>query len=72
MTLKEAVGQRIRVLRKDKGYSQEGFADHCNLHRTFMSSLERGEHNVSLGTLHKIAQGLRISLSELLKGVDQR
>jgi transcriptional regulator with XRE-family HTH domain len=35
-----------------------------------MSSLERGENNVSLATLHKIAQGLQISLSELLKGLD--
>lgn len=71
MSLQKAVGVRVRLLRKAKGFSQEGFADHCGVHRTFMGSLERGEKNVSLETLGKIAKGLGITLSELLKDVEK-
>ena len=70
MTLQEAVGLRIRTLRKAKGFSQEDFADHCGIHRTYMGSMERGEKNVSLEILAKVAKGLKLSLSELLKDVE--
>ena len=72
MTLQEAVGLRIRTLRKAKGFSQEDFADHCGIHRTYMGSMERGEKNVSLEILARVASGLKISLSELLKDVDKK
>jgi transcriptional regulator with XRE-family HTH domain len=71
MKLQQAVGVRIRSLRKAKGFSQEGFADHCGIHRTFMGSLERGEKNMSLETLGKVAKGLGITLSEFLKDVEK-
>ncbi len=71
MALQDAVGRRIRELRKAKGFSQEDFADHCGLHRTFMGTLERGESNISLETLAKVAKGLEITMSELLKGIEQ-
>ncbi len=65
-----ALGRRIRQLREKKGYSQEGFADAAGLHRTFMGSVERGERNLSFGNLHKIAQALGMTLSQLLAGVE--
>lgn len=65
-----ALGKRMRELRAKQGYSQEAFADHCGLHRTAMSLIERGKRVPSLRTLLTISTGFGISLSELLKGVD--
>ncbi len=67
-----ALGERIRELRKKAGFSQESFADRAGVHRTYMGTLERGEANVSLGNLSKMATALEITLSELFKGVDKR
>ena len=70
--MQRALGERIRELRKKAGYSQEGFADAAGVHRTYMGTLERGEANVSLSNLHKIAKALGITLSELFKTVEKR
>ncbi len=67
-----ALGDRMRLLRKKTGnISQEGFADHCGLHRTAVSLLERGKRVPSLRTLITISSGFGISLSELLRGIDR-
>jgi transcriptional regulator with XRE-family HTH domain len=68
----KALGQRIRELRTKQGYSQEGFADHCGVHRTFMGTIERGESNISFSNLVKVSQGLGITLSQLLSGLEKR
>ena len=66
-----ALGDRMRTLRKARGnISQEAFADHCGLHRTAVSLIERGKRVPSLKTLVTIADGFDVSLSELLRGVD--
>jgi transcriptional regulator with XRE-family HTH domain len=70
--LLKALGQRIRELRSKQGYSQESFADHCGVHRTFMGTIERGESNLSFSNLVKVSQGLGITLSELLSGLEKR
>jgi len=49
--------------------SQEEFADICGLDRTYIGGIERGERNVALVNIEKIAKGLRISVSELFRGV---
>ena len=67
----KALGKRLRDLRAEQGYSQEAFADHCGLHRTAMSLLERGKRVPSLRTLLSVSQGFGISLSELLEDVDK-
>ena len=67
--LQKRVGMRIRKLRKERDWSQEEFADECGLHRTYMGSVERGERNLTLKSLDKIAKTLKVSLSELLKGL---
>jgi transcriptional regulator with XRE-family HTH domain len=67
-----ALGQRVRDLRKRQGYSQEAFADHCGVHRTFMGTIERGESNLSFQNLVKVAEGLGITLAQLFSGLERR
>lgn len=50
------VGRRIRLLRSTKSYSQETFADACGLDRTYIGGIERGERNLDLKKLLRIAQ----------------
>lgn len=65
----ENFGQRVRSLRKAKGWSQEAFAHECELDRTYMGGIERGERNIALRNIEKIAAALGISVSELMKGI---
>lgn len=60
------LGKMIREERNKLQFSQEAFADHIGLHRTYMSSIERGERNLSLGNICRIAKGLELTASELL------
>lgn len=69
--LQIVLGSRIRELRSKAGFSQESFADHCRLHRTYMGGIERGERNVTIQTVLTVATGLGISLSELLSGIER-
>ncbi|MGC1687723.1 MAG: helix-turn-helix transcriptional regulator [Candidatus Acidiferrales bacterium] len=62
-------GNNLRRRRKRLRLSQEAFADTCELDRTYVGGIERGERNVALVNLEKIAKALRISLSELMRGV---
>ena len=62
-------GKAVRKRRRKLGVSQEEFADMCGLDRTYIGGIERGERNVSLVNIEKIAHTLRISLSELFRGV---
>jgi transcriptional regulator with XRE-family HTH domain len=59
-------GQRVRELRLAKGVSQEALADEAGVHRTFMGSVERGERNISLENIVKIAKALNCRPSKLL------
>ncbi len=62
------LGNRIRILRKEKGLSQEDFAFQCNLDRTYISDIERGKRNISVINLRNIADALGIQLSKLFAG----
>ncbi len=64
-TIQERFGNRVRQLRKAKGWSQERLADECRLHRTYIGGIERGERNVSLNNINVIAKAFDISLKEL-------
>ena len=57
----------MRNLRQSKGYSQESFADTVDLHRTYIGAIERGEQNVSLDNIEKIAKALKVKVSELFE-----
>ena len=61
----KALGDTIQKQRKQRNFSQESFAYHCGLHRTYMGAVERGERNVSLRNIVKIANGLDLKVSEL-------
>ncbi len=58
-------GQRLRQLRKERGYSQESFALEAGLDRSYYGQIERGEQNIALKNQYKIAKQLGIELSEL-------
>jgi transcriptional regulator with XRE-family HTH domain len=61
------VGVRLRKARKAKGLSQEDVADAANMDRSYVSGLERGEFNVSLLALAKLARAVGVRLSVLLE-----
>lgn len=65
MDIKEKIGLRIRQLRQEQNFSQEAFADICELDRTYISSIEKGRRNVSIVNLEKIANALNINLATL-------
>jgi len=65
----KVLGQTVRRLRLKQGFSQESFADCVGLHRTYMGDIERGERNVSLQNIVRIARALGVSPSRLLKDV---
>jgi transcriptional regulator with XRE-family HTH domain len=59
-------GHHLRKLRLQKGWSQEKLAAASDLHRTYIGAIERGEQNMSLKNLGKLAQTLKIPLSQLM------
>lgn len=63
-------GRKVRQLRTAMGISQEDLADRCDLHRTYIGSVERGERNVSLRNIVRIARALNTSARELLKEIE--
>ena len=65
----ERFGKRVRELRTEAGYSQESFAAACELDRTYMGGIERGERNLALRNIERIASTLGLSCTELLDGV---
>ena len=64
--LQIALGKTIRDLRSARGHSQESFADAVGLHRTYMGGIERGERNVGVVNLARIAATLGLPLSGLI------
>ena len=63
-------GGVVRQQRLKAGLSQEEFAHRCNLHRTYIGSIERGEKNVTLHTANKIAGALGVTLSLLISSME--
>lgn len=64
---KELLAANLRRLRTDIGLSQEELAERAGLHRTYVSSIERGERNVSVVNICLLAEALGVEPSELLK-----
>ena len=64
-------GRAVRTLRTKKGVSQEDFADHANIHRTYVSSIELGKVQVSIRIAQQLAVALEIPLSQLFREVEK-
>ena len=64
------LGQNVRQIRASKGISQEELALEANLDRTYMGGVERGERNLGVLNLCKIARALSVPAGELLDGID--
>jgi len=62
-------GERLRALRIEAGLSQERFAVECNLDRSYVGAIERGERNVSLRYVDRFAKALQTSLSVMFEGL---
>ena len=59
-------GNKVKKLRKAKGWSQEYLAKRAGLHRTYIGSIERSERNVSLINIERIAKALCVKIKDLL------
>ena len=68
--LQRVVGRNIRVLRRERGLSQEDLADVLGVHRTYMGGVERGERNLTLRTLERLADRLGVDPVGLLRDAD--
>jgi transcriptional regulator with XRE-family HTH domain len=62
-------GQRVREIRKQQNFSQEELAERCNLHRTYIGGIERGERNLALVNIARIAKALEVDMCVLLEGL---
>lgn len=69
---KEILAQNLRRLRKATGLSQEELADRAGLHRTYISSVERAERNISLENIFLLAKALGVEPGDLLKPVKDK
>ncbi|AWG70750.1 MULTISPECIES: helix-turn-helix domain-containing protein [Mycobacteriaceae] len=65
--LQKIVGRNLRRYRLEHGYSQEAFADYMGVHRTYFGAVERGERNLTLQTLERIADFLEVDPLDLLR-----
>ena len=65
--LQRTVGRNLLAYRKARGLSQEGFADVLGVHRTYMGGIERGERNLTLKSVERIAASIEIEPLSLLR-----
>jgi len=63
-----AFGRRVRAAREDRGLSQEALAERAGVHRTYVSSLERGQRNVGLDNVYALARALDVPPATLFEG----
>ena len=67
MDIKKKFGENVKLLRIEKGWSQEKLALNADLDRTYIPSIEKGVRNVSITVIEKIATALEVKIIELLK-----
>lgn len=71
-TLAVELGDTVRRLRLERGFSQAGFAEACKLERAYMGMIERGEVNISVRTALKMARRLDLELSAFFREVERQ
>ena len=64
--IQQAFGSNLREIRKRAGFSQESLALSCGLDRTYIGGVERGERNISLINIHKIARALGVPVKDIV------
>jgi transcriptional regulator with XRE-family HTH domain len=69
LSLPSQLGKRIAYLRKEKGYSQLELALRSSLSKNYISDLEKGRRNPTLGVLERLAKGLDTTLEDLFRGL---
>ena len=70
MSARLIFAKRIKEARVSKGISQEKLAELSNLHRTYISSVERGERNIAVDNMERLAVALGVDIRELLNPYD--
>jgi transcriptional regulator with XRE-family HTH domain len=66
LSLRLTLAARMKALRVQRGLSQEALADNAGLHRTYVGSVERGERNISIDNIERIAKALGCTAASLL------
>lgn len=66
-TARDTLARNLRLLRAQRGISQERLADLAGLHRTYVGSVERGERNVSIDNIEKLAAALGVAVADLVR-----
>ena len=66
MEIRQRLAKNLRSLRRQKGWSQEVFADEAGIHRTYVSDLERGARNPTITVVDKLAAALGVKPGRLL------
>ncbi len=69
--LQKTVGRNVRAWREERGISQEALADLVGVHRTYMGGIERGERNLSLRSVERLAEALDVDPLTLLAGTQR-
>lgn len=69
--LSKKFGDIIKQIRKEKGISQEEFGYRSNVHRTYIGMIERGEKNITLENIEKIAKGLGVSMKFIFEKLEK-
>jgi transcriptional regulator with XRE-family HTH domain len=69
--IRERFGFAVKVRREELGLTQEDLADRANIHRTYLSDVERGTRNLSLVNIEQMAEALSMSMSELFRLVEK-
>ncbi len=64
--LQRRLGRNVRAYREARGLSQEAFADLLGVHRTYMGGIERGERNLTLRSVERLAEQLHLQPLDLL------
>lgn len=68
--LQKRIGVVIRKQREARGFTQEGFADHIQMHRAYYGALENGKKNLQLSTLERVCEGLELPMSEVVRDAE--
>jgi transcriptional regulator with XRE-family HTH domain len=70
MNIAEQLGSRVRDLRRGKLITQKEMSEVCGIERSYLSRIERGQFKPQLDTIVLLAQGVRVTLSELFEGIE--